>query len=262
MNLIAKHLREYYRTNGLASAIARALKLAVTVPRVRRYRRFVAGLDGRRPAAVFCEIYAQGLWKVGTSHSGPGSELPYTENLRFFLPILFERFRIRTIVDAACGDFNWMQFLPLTKEMSYVGLDIVPEVIAQNQRRHGDGRRRFAIANIVTDPLPAADVVMCRDCLFHLSNRDVALVLQNFVASKSRYLLTSSHVNDGGFINTDIKTGHFRMIDLFSAPFCLPRNVHFAIDDYIPPFPPRTMCLWDREQIASALQDLKLLETS
>jgi len=262
MNAKAKHLREYYKANGLASAVVQALKFAVDVSRGRKYRRLVAGLDGREPAAVFAEIYAKGLWKGGESHSGPGSELAYTENLRFFLPILFARFGIRTIVDAACGDFNWMRFVPLTKEMSYVGLDIVPEVIAQNQRHHANERRKFAVANIVTDPLPAADLVMCRDCLFHLSNRDVVLALRNFAASDSRYLLTSSHANDGGFINTDIKTGHFRMIDLFSAPFCLPRNVHFAIDDYIPPFPPRTMCLWDREQIASAVQELNLTETS
>jgi hypothetical protein len=256
MNAKAKHFREYYKANGLASAIAQALKFAVGVSRGRKYRRFVGGLDGREPAAVFAEIYAKGLWKGGESHSGPGSELAYTENLRFFLPILFERFGIRTIVDAACGDFNWMRFVPLTKEMSYVGLDIVPEVIAQNQRRHADGRRKFAVANIVTDPLPAADVVMCRDCLFHLSNRDVALVLRNFVASNSRYLLTSSHVNGGGFANTDINTGDFRLIDLFAEPFCLPKYVHFVIDDYVPSFPPRTMCLWDRTQIAAAVQAL------
>ncbi|HXO65204.1 MAG TPA: class I SAM-dependent methyltransferase [Steroidobacteraceae bacterium] len=254
MNVTAKRLREYYRANGLASAVARALKFAVGVSGGGRYRRFVAGLHGRAPGAVFSEIYAKGLWKCGKSHSGPGSELAYTENLRFFLPVLFERFGIRTIVDAACGDFNWMRFVPLTKEMSYVGLDIVPEVIAQNQRRHTDNRRRFAVANIVTDPLPAADVVMCRDCLFHLGNREVARLLRNFVASNSRYFLTSTHVNDGGFVNTDINTGHFRLLDLFSAPFCLPKDVHFVIDDYVPPFPPRTMCLWDREQIAAAVQ--------
>ena len=256
MNARAKRLREYYKADGLASALARALKFALGISKGRRYKRFLASLDGRESSAVFTEIYAKRLWKGGKSDSGPGSELAYTENLRFYLPVLFERFGIRTIVDAACGDFNWMRFVPLIREMSYVGIDIVPRIIAQNQRRYADDRRKFAVGNIVTDPLPTADMLICRDCPFHLSNRDIILLLQNFVASNSAYLLTSTHVNNGSFVNTDINTGHFRLLDLFSEPFCLPRNVHYCIDDYVPPFPPRTMCLWDRVQISSAIREL------
>jgi hypothetical protein len=98
--------------------------------------------------------------------------------------------------------------------------------------------------------------MICRDCLFHLSNRDIVLLLQNFVASNSSYLLTNTHVNDGSIVNTDIKAGDFRLIDLFSEPFCLPKDVLYRIDDYVQPFPPREMCLWDREQISSAVQEL------
>jgi hypothetical protein len=256
MSARVRYLREYYRENGLVAAAARVAKFALGVIKARQYRRFAAGLQGRESAAVFAEIYAKGLWKGGLSHSGLGSEMAYTENLRFYLPILFDRFGIRKIVDAACGDFNWMRLVPLTSDMSYLGIDIVPRVIAHNQRRYADARHRFQVANIVADPLPTADLLICRDCLFHLSNHDVVLVLRNFVASNSRYLLTSSHVNEGGFTNLDISTGHFRLIDLFSPPFCLPRQVHYHIDDYVAPFPPRAMYLWDRTQVGGALRQL------
>jgi hypothetical protein len=251
-----KYLREYYQTNGMAASVAQVLKSVLGISNGKRYERFLKSLEGRDYTARFRDIYKKGLWKHGESRSGAGSELRYTENLRFFLPIMFERFGIRTIVDAPCGDFNWMRLVPLISEMCYTGIDIVPQVIAQNQKRYEDGRRRFAVANIITDPLPTADVMICRDCLFHLSNRDVVLLLRNFVASNSSYLLTNTHVNDGSFVNTDIKAGDFRLIDLFSEPFCLPKNVHYRIDDYVQPFPPREMCLWDRGQISSAVQEL------
>lgn len=258
MHAKVRLLRERYRANGLAPTAVQALRFVLRVLQERRYGRFVADLEGRDSAQVFAEIYTKALWKWwgGASYSGPGSELAYTENLRFYMPILFERFGIRTIVDAGCGDFHWMRFVPLTSDMSYVGIDIVPRVIAVNQRRYADARRSFRVANIVTDPLPTADLILCRDCLFHLSNRDLVRVLRNFVASNSRYLLTGSHVNDGSFVNTDIHTGHFRLIDLFSAPFHLPRDVHDRIEDYLPKCPPRVMCLWDRAQIERALVQL------
>jgi hypothetical protein len=256
MNSRTKYLRRYYQTNGMAASVAQVLKSVLGISNGKRYRRFLQSLEGRDYATRFCDIYKKGLWKHGESRSGAGSELEYTENLRFFLPIVFERFGIRTIVDAPCGDFNWMRLVPLIKEMCYVGIDIVPQVIAQNQKRYGDGRRKFAVGNIITDPLPTADIMICRDCLFHLSNRDIVLLLRNFVSSNSSYLLTNTHVNDGSFVNTDIKAGDFRLIDLFSEPFCLPKNVHYRIDDYVQPFPPREMCVWDRGQISSAVQEL------
>jgi hypothetical protein len=256
MNPRAKYLHEYYKANGIASAVALIVKSVLGISSDKRYKRFIRRLNGRDYTAVFSEIYKNGLWKGGKSRSGAGSELGYTENLRFFLPIVFERFGIKTIVDAPCGDFHWMRLVPLIKEMSYVGIDIVPKIIARNQKRYGDSRHKFVVANIITDALPTADVMICRDCLFHLSNRDVARLLQNFVDSTSSFLLANTHVNNGRFVNTDIQTGAFRLIDLFSEPFSFPENPHYRIADYVHPFPPREMCLWDRAQICTTVREL------
>lgn len=256
MNSRINNLLGYYKTHGLAALIRKIYGRATDAWNPKEYDRFVGSLNGRDPASVFSEIYEKDLWTTGESRSGAGSELSYTENLRARLPALFERYKIRTVIDAPCGDFNWMRLVPLTNGMSYLGLDIVPELIARNQEQYGDGRHRFLVSNILRDPLPAGDILICRDCLFHLSNKDIISALKNYVDSNTPYLLTSTHVNDGGLENTDINTGEFRRIDLFSEPFCLPKDVLCRIADFVPPFPPRDMCLWSRAQIACALNEL------
>ena len=95
--------------------------------------------------------------------------------------------------------------------------------------------------------------MICRDCLFHLSFNDTKLFLQNFIESKILYLLTTTYINNGEFSNQNIKTGDFRLIDLFSAPYHFEENVLYRIEDSIPNETPREMCLWSREQIISAI---------
>ena len=65
--------------------------------------------------------------------------------------------------------------------------------------------------------------------------------------------MTTTHFNTTGFANVDIADGEFRLLDLHSEPFALPRETLFRIADYIFPFPPREMCVWTREQVAAAL---------
>ena len=48
------------------------------------------------------------------------------------------------------------------------------------QREHGDDRHRFIRLDLTVDPLPGADLVLCRDCLVHLPNDLVQYSLQTF----------------------------------------------------------------------------------
>lgn len=95
--------------------------------------------------------------------------------------------------------------------------------------------------------------MLCRDCLFHLSFEDTKSVFENYLESNIKFLLTTTHINNSGFLNKDIQTGDFRLIDLFSAPYNFPANPLAVIDDWIPPEPERQMCLWSREQVSLAL---------
>jgi hypothetical protein len=133
-----------------------------------------------------------------------------------------------------------------------LGVDIVPEMISRNQLTYGKKNRSFVRSDITVDPLPNGDMVFCRDCLLHLSFADIFNFLDNFVRSESKYLMTTTHRNDG-FVNKDIVSGYVRTIDLFAKPFCLPREVVARVDDYIAPHPPREMVVWQREAIVGAL---------
>ena len=66
--------------------------------------------------------------------------------------------------------------------------------------------------------------------------------------------MMTNHINATGFKNVDIEAGEFRLIDFYSPPFNLPRDVLFRVADYVDPFPQREMCVWTREQIAAALK--------
>ena len=75
------------------------------------------------------------------------------------------------MLDVPCGDFYWMRLVPL--DVDYTGGDIVSDIVARNQAQYGDERRRFLRLDLLQDPLPAADLIFCRDCLVHLSNAHI-----------------------------------------------------------------------------------------
>ena len=68
------------------------------------------------------------------SISGPGSSLAQTAEIRRRLPVLFASLEIGSMLDAPCGDLNWMRHIDLRLE-KYVGIDIVQSIIEQNRRQ-------------------------------------------------------------------------------------------------------------------------------
>jgi hypothetical protein len=168
---------------------------------------------------VFEDVYLHRKWRVGASASGSGSELEETVNLRKELLLLVCDLKIESLLDAPCGDFNWMRAaeLPLKK---YIGLDIAPSLIAENNKLYGSPEREFVVGDIVEDVLPQVDMILCRDCLQHLILADAVRAAQNFMASNAKYLVTSTvlGIKDN---NTDIITGGCRQLNLEMPPFNL-----------------------------------------
>lgn len=205
----------------------------------------------------FSKIYEIDYWGKATK-SGVGSTLAATENLRKELPNLFERFNIHTVFDGPCGDFNWMPLVLDKYKINYIGGDIVDKLIEKNQYRFGSECIAFKKINLAKDPLPKADLMICRDCLFHLSYKDTLAVLENYLNSDIPWLLTTTYENDHKFDNSDIESGHFRLIDLFSKPYFFPKNYHYKIDDYLTGDNPRFMILWSKDQISDATQQMKI----
>jgi hypothetical protein len=202
----------------------------------------------------FTEIYRNNYWGNFESVSGNGSTLEASEKLRHQLPELVEKFSIRSVFDAPCGDFHWMREALKTLPINYIGGDIVRPLIDAHNSNFQNPTTKFIHVDITKDSFPASDLMICRDCLFHLSYDDTKLALQNFIDSKIPYLLTTTYVNNGGLNNKDIVTGSFRLMDLFSVPYHFPEDVLYRIDDTIPRETPREMCLWSRDQIIQAME--------
>lgn len=198
---------------------------------------------------VFSEIFQNNKWRSAESVSGTGSELKYTENLRKHLPNLFEEFGVKKVLDAPCGDFNWMKEISKNLNIHYTGGDIVPELISKNISNYQSPKTKFIVLDITTDKLPDADLMICRDCLFHLSYENIEKFINNFNNSNIEYLLTTSHTNNRKFKNKDIANGGFRLIDLLDTPFNFPAASLKNIDDWIPGYPERKMILWSKSQL-------------
>ena len=171
-----------------------------------------------RVRAAFTRHYERRDWLEPETVSGRGSSLDRTTAIRRELPALFSELGVRSVVDAGCGDFHWFSALGVELD-SYVGVDVVEDLSAANRARHGGPRRRFVALDVIRDPLPRADLILCRDCLVHLKNRQISAALCNFRRSGCRYLLATTFTGDHP--NHDVPLGGWRPLNLERGPFAL-----------------------------------------
>lgn len=235
-----------------------ALKLTWAKIMVGRNRQFIKDL--KTPEDRFTKIYSTNHWNSLESKSGEGSTLENTESIRNELPKIFEKYKIRSMLDAPCGDFNWMQSVTQNSSIKYIGGDIVKPMTEKNQAQYGNKDTSFVHLDLTKNSLPMVDILFCRDCLFHLSYQDIEKVLENFLSSKITYLLTTSNVafDDPRINNSNITTGDMRPIDLFSEPFSLSQEyVLESISDHMVSLSTeRTMVLVDRSAVQKLLANL------
>ena len=154
-------------------------------------------LRRRDPAVIFSEIYERNFWGDPESVSGRGSTLRRTTVIRSALPALLSDVGATSLLDAPCGDFNWMRYSELGA-VSYIGADVVPNLIIRNQQRYGREGRQFVILDITRGSIPNASVILCRDCFIHLSFRNIHSTIANFKRSNSEYLFATTHTQRRG----------------------------------------------------------------
>lgn len=169
----------------------------------------------------FSEIYAKNIFGGSASRSGAGSDLVQTETIRRELPALLAKLHVRSFLDAPCGDWYWMRQLDLGVE-TYIGVDIVEDLIAKNQREFGNTSTNFHCINLTQDELPKVDLIFSRDCFVHLSLEDALRVIANYKRSGSKYLLTTTFVNRNR--NSDLveKNRFWRPLNMQLPPFNFP----------------------------------------
>jgi len=192
---------------------------------------------------VFQRIYDKNLWGDSESVSGRGSGTAATDAIRRELPLLFERYGIRSLLDAPCGDFHWMKHVVDALD-HYAGVDIVPDLIDRNTRLYGTDRISFVCADIAADRLPTADAVLCRDCFIHLPTRLIRAALANFRAAGIRYLLLTN--DSDADVYHDIPIGSFRRVNFTAPPFSFPDPVSVVRETLNGS---RQLCLWELESL-------------
>lgn len=175
--------------------------------------------DPVSPLEAFRHAWRENHWAGGESRSGAGSGLDQTAALRHGLPRLFHQLGIKTLLDVPCGDWRWMSTVDLGK-IDYIGGDLLPELVEANRVRFGSPRRQFLTLDLTAASLPGADLLLCRDCLVHLSFADIAKALGNVRRGQISYLLTTTFPDQAS--NQDIVTGDWRPLNLQLAPFHFP----------------------------------------
>jgi hypothetical protein len=203
---------------------------------------------------IFHRIYNRNRVARTTSLSGSGSDLVQTAALREALPCLLKELNAGTLLDAPCGDFHWMRQTPLGID-KYIGVDILPELVNENQRAYGSPHIQFLRINIIKDPLPRVDVILCRDCLVHLTSKDVFDVLHNFVRSRSSYLLTTTFCEHEQ--SPDILRGEWRPLNLELPPFDLGkplRLINERCSEEANEYRDKALGLWRLDEIGERLR--------
>lgn len=165
-------------------------------------------------------IHQNNFWSGKDSVSGEGSDDAQTAAIREALPQIIAEYRIKSMLDIPCGDFNWMQAVDLSM-LHYTGADIVEELIAANNKKYACSNKKFIKLNLIEDTLPKADLIFCRDCLVHLSLSDIRASITNIKNSGAAYLLTTTFT--GCEVNEDIASGDWRILNFMLQPFHFPQ---------------------------------------
>jgi len=191
-------------------------------------------------AGTFASVYRTGGWVHAAdqeSRSGAGSSAAVTAGLVDSLSDVMNRLGCESLVDVGCGDWNWFRRADFT--FDYTGIDVVPEVIDAN-RVHERHNVRFAVADAIQGPVPAADFALCREVLFHLSFAHGRAVIAN-IKRAARYVAATTDLDL--WCNSDIRTGDYRRINLLRRPYSFPPPVCIIADGGL--IPARWLGVWD-----------------
>lgn len=175
----------------------------------------------------FEAVFTTRRWAVGQSVSGPGSDRDSGQVIHT-LEVLTRVCRdhdVRSVADIPCGDFNWMDgFLSARPNIPYIGYDIVPALIEQNRVNHPE--HRFEVLDITCQTPPAVDLIVCKDLVNHLFERDVWAALANMAASGSRLILITSNAGETNEELDLLTPGSSRPLNLSAAPYNLPEALY------------------------------------
>lgn len=160
---------------------------------------------------VFQKIYTHNRWLFG---SGEGSLPEITKPYRHFLQQFLRDKNIQSVVDIGCGDWQSSQLIDWGNTR-YLGLDVVPELVRENQRQFETENIAFAILDAIREIPPPAELLLIKDVLQHWPNQAIKNFLPNL--KNYRYVLVTNDADER--TNVDIAFGEHRAVDVTLPPF-------------------------------------------
>jgi SAM-dependent methyltransferase len=190
--------------------------------------------DREYRARVFADVYTNNGWGRAPDGRPFYSDSPakLTEPIRVVVSDFIKARSIQSVVDLGCGDFELASGIDM-HGATYVGVDIVPELIAWNRAQFERPDRQFVVADIVEDALPDAELCMIQTVLYILSEQDVRRVLAKL--GKYRYVIATDgqpHIPEEARRNIDKKTDKYTRHDYYNNGFYLelpPYNLNIEV---------------------------------
>jgi SAM-dependent methyltransferase len=167
-------------------------------------------------AEVFSDIYAKKQWGDEEDQkftSGSGSRAAYASPYCELIDSFIRKHKIKTVVDLGCGDFRVGRGIA-RPEISYIGVDVVQDLIAHNARTFGADHIRFQVADLTSGALPDGDLCLIRQVLQHLSNNEILMALER--CEKYPYIVITEHLPNGRRIKPNLDKPHGPDIRLYS----------------------------------------------
>ncbi len=170
--------------------------------------------EKHNPEYRFSKIYQSNEWGKSGPGSDPANAVPYLQILQQF----FDDERFHTIVDLGSGDWRLMEKINIPSNKIYKGFDIVGTVIRDAQNKHSrDNVRFYHIHTLEEFKNEKADLLIIKDVMHHWSNESIKYFIKNILPNFKYALITNDY--ETLKVNSDIKAGHFRPIDIEAEPF-------------------------------------------
>src|SRR5690606_31565392 len=81
----------------------------------------------------------------------------------------------------------------------YIACDIVPDLIEFNKKKYRTHNVDFRVVDLVTDVLPAGDIVFIRQVLQHLRNSQIKQLIPKLVQNYKILILTEHLASSNAF---------------------------------------------------------------
>jgi hypothetical protein len=152
---------------------------------------------------------------VGKGTSGSGSTLEITREYRAYIEEFIKKHAVKSVIDAGSGDWSFSAAIDWG-DASYLGIDIASDVVEAVRKNHETNKIKFQVGDI-TEDLPAADLLISKDVLQHLSNELIHKFIKNNLKTNKYKWVILTHARSRE--NHDISNGGYRGIDLSAPPF-------------------------------------------